>query len=281
MTNQAAKLLSAVVIGSLAAVSLVAGPSGAAKAADDCLAAPKSRAPQGAHWYYRIDRTTKRQCWYVRDESRGSQPASASPAQPATSQASATLQKSVADAHAELPAVSEPVEQAVISQPAVAGAANLGRAAGDSRLSNADGWTLASRWSSNPDTYGAGAPSQPADVADVKQRLQAAATKPAAEVEDGSVWTLVAAFAGALTLAGIATTAIIRLARNRSIDYDASLERPHAIWSTDAGEESPVAPSGDEPVMNWVRIVRETQQARDHGREIEQLLARVPRHPLA
>jgi chitosanase len=34
--------------------------------ADDCLTAPNSPAPAGSHWYYRTDRATQRQCWYVR-----------------------------------------------------------------------------------------------------------------------------------------------------------------------------------------------------------------------
>jgi len=32
-------------------------------AADSCLTAPKGATPAGSHWYYRIDRVTKRQCW--------------------------------------------------------------------------------------------------------------------------------------------------------------------------------------------------------------------------
>jgi hypothetical protein len=34
--------------------------------ADECLAAPNSPAPQGSHWYYRLDWATQRKCWYVR-----------------------------------------------------------------------------------------------------------------------------------------------------------------------------------------------------------------------
>lgn len=33
--------------------------------ADDCVAAPKGAAPQGQHWYYHIDRATRRKCWYL------------------------------------------------------------------------------------------------------------------------------------------------------------------------------------------------------------------------
>ena len=33
--------------------------------ADACLAAPKTAAPGGQHWYFHIDRATRRKCWYL------------------------------------------------------------------------------------------------------------------------------------------------------------------------------------------------------------------------
>jgi hypothetical protein len=33
--------------------------------ANDCVAAPNASAPQGQHWYYRIDRAHQRKCWYL------------------------------------------------------------------------------------------------------------------------------------------------------------------------------------------------------------------------
>ena len=33
--------------------------------ADDCLASPNAVSPPGTHWYYRVDRATHRQCWYL------------------------------------------------------------------------------------------------------------------------------------------------------------------------------------------------------------------------
>src|SRR4029077_16191215 len=36
-----------------------------ASAADDCLAGPNKTSPAGHHWYYRVDRSTKRHCWYL------------------------------------------------------------------------------------------------------------------------------------------------------------------------------------------------------------------------
>ena len=40
-------------------------PADAPALADDCLAGPKWAAPQGSHWYYRLDRNTRRKCWYL------------------------------------------------------------------------------------------------------------------------------------------------------------------------------------------------------------------------
>ena len=56
--------------------------------ADDCLTAPNSPAPQGTHWYYHVDRTNQRKCWYVRATS---QPAQQGAAQ-ATSEAAPAAQ---------------------------------------------------------------------------------------------------------------------------------------------------------------------------------------------
>ena len=51
----------------LAAVNVTVKPS---LAADDCLAGPNTEAPQGSHWYYRLDRLSHRQCWYLGPERR-------------------------------------------------------------------------------------------------------------------------------------------------------------------------------------------------------------------
>ena len=44
---------------------LTVGSSRAEPAASDCLVKPNSTAPEGRHWYYRIDRASKRRCWYL------------------------------------------------------------------------------------------------------------------------------------------------------------------------------------------------------------------------
>jgi hypothetical protein len=56
--------------------------------ADDCLTAPNSLAPQGTHWYYHVDRTNQRKCWYVHATSQPAQQAAAQ----ATSEAAPAAQ---------------------------------------------------------------------------------------------------------------------------------------------------------------------------------------------
>jgi hypothetical protein len=73
MGNRAAKFISTLVASIVAGVPLAAvsqnappAATSSADAASECLASPKGTAPQGQHWYYRLERSTKRQCWYLR-----------------------------------------------------------------------------------------------------------------------------------------------------------------------------------------------------------------------
>jgi hypothetical protein len=72
--------------------------------ADGCLSAPRGATPPGSHWYYRLDRVTKRQCWYLREEgdvsddkfARAAPPVSAPSPDPAsTADDSAPQQRSI------------------------------------------------------------------------------------------------------------------------------------------------------------------------------------------
>ena len=52
------------VFGAVAAIlSFSAIPTSSGSAAETCLAAPTQPAPQGSHWYYRLERATQRKCW--------------------------------------------------------------------------------------------------------------------------------------------------------------------------------------------------------------------------
>src|SRR6516165_8884173 len=52
----------------LGTVLVTAQTSLAEPAADECKTKPGSSAPPGSHWYYRINRTDQRRCWFLGPE---------------------------------------------------------------------------------------------------------------------------------------------------------------------------------------------------------------------
>ena len=74
MQNRTAKFVSAIFASLLAGMPLTTVSLGAAPAADDCLSKPKGLAPEGSHWYYRVDRANQRQCWYLGAERAKARP---------------------------------------------------------------------------------------------------------------------------------------------------------------------------------------------------------------
>ena len=107
MPNRTAKFASLAFAGLLAGVLLATMSHSAARAADDCLSAPKDETPAGQHWYYRIEHGTKRHCWYLREEgekpAQTASPIASPPANPVAAKAETPAPRSIADAHAELP----------------------------------------------------------------------------------------------------------------------------------------------------------------------------------
>ena len=107
MPNRTAKFVSAVFASVLAGISLTTASHSATPAADDCLSAPRDQTPEGSHWYYRIERGTKRHCWYLREEGEKvsqNAPSNAAPsAKPIAPKAEPPIRGSVANARAELP----------------------------------------------------------------------------------------------------------------------------------------------------------------------------------
>ena len=100
MKNLAGKFLSAVSAGIVASAPVAMIPLSTVGAAEECLTTPKDETPPGKHWYYRIERGTKRHCWYL-------QAAKSTPARRAAPEVApdreTKLARSGADAHAELP----------------------------------------------------------------------------------------------------------------------------------------------------------------------------------
>jgi hypothetical protein len=51
--------------GAAPAATQGSAPAAAKGATDECLAKPGATAPQGSHWYYRVNRADGRHCWYL------------------------------------------------------------------------------------------------------------------------------------------------------------------------------------------------------------------------
>ena len=168
MKKTTAKFVSAIFASILASSTLTAAPNDEEKAADRCLLGPSASTPPGGHWYYRVDRVNKRNCWYVaqgkeraarkpadENSARTEQAAAPSPQMPST-------QRSISDARAELPPPQTPLEQDarfVATQRIPAAPAEAPRAENNQRAGTSDANLLssavASRW---PDPLAAAAP---------------------------------------------------------------------------------------------------------------------------
>src|ERR1700687_2467698 len=107
MQNRTAKFVSAIFASLLAGTALTTVSHGAQPAPDECLSGRRGRAPQGSHWYYRVDRASKRHCWYIGEErgklSRAAPQNSASTANPVSPRKETAAQRPIADARAALP----------------------------------------------------------------------------------------------------------------------------------------------------------------------------------
>ena len=104
MSNRTAKLVSAIFASLLAGAPFATVSHGAAA---ECLSGPKDPTPEGSHWYYRIEHPSERHCWYLRKEGEKLSQVASPAAPPAAKQVSPdpapAIQRSIADAHAELP----------------------------------------------------------------------------------------------------------------------------------------------------------------------------------
>jgi hypothetical protein len=114
MANRIA-IFSPAIFASLIAGGLITGAaSTVVRAAGECQTEPGNEARQGQHWYYRIERGTKRHCWYQREEGERAEQAASSGATAAASPKGATaVAGSMADARDELPSPGLPVQQDV------------------------------------------------------------------------------------------------------------------------------------------------------------------------
>ncbi len=82
MTRQTLLLAPAVLVSVAMALSI--SRSNPARAADECVSRPGASAPQGSHWYYRVDRSTHEHCWYLGPEGAKVVPTESRRTQPVT-----------------------------------------------------------------------------------------------------------------------------------------------------------------------------------------------------
>jgi hypothetical protein len=230
-------------------------------AADSCLSAPRGTTPAGSHWYYRIDRVTKRQCWYLREENdtagdkfaRAAPPASApssAAAEPAPPQQRTITRKSIADARAEWISQQPRAEAnspAKVELTAAAGPApdvqNNPRVAMPNVLAPAPLSSI--RWNDAPTTRSLANPANlqvaaapPADpppqVEEVQQpaavQFAPAAADAAPAKPTASLQKLLLVMAAALALAGLTVSAIVRIGRMRA--RRAMRRKRRAMWDS-------------------------------------------------
>jgi hypothetical protein len=237
MSKRTAKILPAVFASILAGTSLPTVSHGAAPAADECLSGPKGQTPSGSHWYYRIDRATKRHCWYLGDEkeklSRVAPKNSAPVADPVSPQKETATQRSIADAHAELPSPQMRVEPTSVTtaQPNPEAAANAASVENSQRANvqdvNTQPSVVASRWpeqsgvssSASPEPTGNSAATEPSNSEAAPSAAVAAVTLAAADLSSekpsGSIRMLLIVVIGALSFAGLIGSAIFRFGSRR------------------------------------------------------------------
>ena len=106
MPQRMTLFVSAILAIVIAAVALTARTSVAQLAADECITKPNSTPPQGSHWYYRLDRATRRQCWYLGAEGAPAR------ARQARSRMKGSAPREIPQSTAETPAKTAAVETA-------------------------------------------------------------------------------------------------------------------------------------------------------------------------
>ena len=258
---RAAKFASAISAGVVVSVPVATIPLMTVEAAEDCLSKPKDVTPPGQHWYYLIDRGSKRRCWYLHKETGTSAHASitrrarraaiveARKSDPAKSDP--VITRTSADAHAELgarPARDDNV-QGVSQQTLVASDYPTGavRDQPDTVSDASPQSPVTARWPEPagvrssaveppppPFVVAAIAPdAKPAATAvDVGPKVSAFALTSAdmpATAPQASLEPLFVATIGAITLTGFAGSSVYVVARSRR------RPRSHASLSTGAG----------------------------------------------
>jgi hypothetical protein len=202
------------ILASLVATLVVAATvatSRSARAADDCIAKPNAAAPQGSHWYYRVDRTTHRPCWFL--GAQGAKVRRAATAKPPASARPVAL--NAATTSVEPPAASAPTEAAAgpdaafavrWADPVAASDATERAPASDSYA--AEPWRM-------PDTIAA----RPVPTITLRKDAEPATAEPAPAATEGANMVPGGALAGVALVLAIVGGVLLKLAA-RSDRYE-------------------------------------------------------------
>jgi len=306
MSKRTAKLVfTAIFVSLLAGIPLVTASHGAPAEADKCLSGPKGAPPAGGHWYYRVDRATKRACWYVGDAKEKLAPAAPETSPPAAASVapsnSARTQLSIANARAEFPAPAmRPEPETFAGQRAapatIAGAINPenDRRANASDT-GADRSVVAARWF-EPTSMASSAPSQASadqsanqpqvasELAPPTAPFRLAAADASSVKPSGSVQQLLIVIVGALALAGLLASAIFRLSgarrtgrRATGLDGRVNWDLARTSRRTPPDETQGAASLRAVDVLPEAGFSRDPRAAEDPNERIAQMLTRLAR----
>lgn len=321
MSSRTAKFVSAIFVTLLAGASFVTASHGAPAEADKCLAGPKGAAPAGGHWYYRVDRATKRACWYIGDAkaktsqkiARAAPETSPPAADSASPPNSASTPPSIANARAEWPLSRSRVEPDTSVFTAPRPLATVGgaiRPDNDQRPNaedaGAQGSVVTSRWGelagsstqagpgpstndSAPTNSGAAPTLSRAASPTAKLAPPAAVAALPLSVADapstgkpvGSVQMLLIAILGALALAGLLASTIVRLSgrrrNNQRVDHRVNWDTVRTDRASLSDEARTDQSIGELGLLPQGSLPRELRAADNADERIAQLLSRPPR----
>ena len=309
MANQNAKSASAIV------VCLVAGAPFAiphAANAAECLTEPRQDTPQGQHWYYRLERGTKRHCWYLHEAAgklaQTAQADDSSPAPSAVARNRNPTPRAIDDAHAELPEPQADAEsgtgtpaqaQEAAAEPSpMPQATEASSPIPDPQQGDSQGGAISSRWPNPSDM--ASPSTTPLVVADAGNPAQTTQAEPApaepapappapaiapAAKASVSLQMLLVVILAALALAGVTASVIVRFGRRRRRVRMSASERRAAIReSFDNAPRPPwVEPAIERtapPQSNAPRSAAapQTGTAKERYDKIEDVLALLMKH---
>jgi hypothetical protein len=292
MPSRSARFVSAVFASILAGAPLATTSHGETVAADNCLAGPTDQTPPGGHWYYRIEHSTKRHCWYLREEgdklSRAASQNTPAPAQLLPPEPDKAMQQSVANARAELPVQTyrneAPNPFLPANPPGLNGTLRANAPDGNAPLS-----VVASRW---PEPSGVSSASDsrqatgnltansPATAVVSPPTAAVAASLAAADSSSqsrpGPIPMPLVAIVGALALAGIAASLLFKFGRAPHPRQGAVRARRGPIRElTDDDRIALSDHRGPHVLPDRVSISRGFGEARDPNDRIAEFYARI------